>query len=273
MTLTFRVSLLGALVALALGAHWRRTSVLEKRHRELVVLHRQREQAREQLDDAYQRLRRLTRRLEAAKEDERKRIARELHDEMGPSLTAVIINLQLLSTQGYPDSLARRIEDTIDLVDRMIQRIREVSLDLRPPLIDELGLMPALGGYLESISERTGVKISVGGNEDLGRLPVHLPITAFRIVQEAVTNVTRHADAGHVDVVVRRNGSWLDVRVEDDGKGFDVGEAMDRASSGKAIGLLGMQERVGMVGGEIEIDSRPGGGTRIHVRLPLAEVA
>jgi signal transduction histidine kinase len=192
---------------------------------------------------------------------------------MGPSLTAVIINLQLLSTQRNPEQLARRIEDTVELVDRMIQRIRDVSLDLRPPLIDELGLVPALGGYLESVSERTGIEISMRGDKELGRLPAHLPITAFRLVQEALTNITRHADAGHVEIVVRRDGSWLDVSVEDDGKGFDVGDTMDRASAGKAIGLLGMQERVGMVGGEIKIESTPGEGTRIHARLPLSEAA
>ena len=273
MTVRFRLLMVGAVVGLALAAHRRRTSMLERRNRDLLELHRQREKARQDLDDAYQRLRRLTRRLEAAKEDERKLIARELHDEMGPSLTAVIINLQLLSSHRSPEQVERRINDTIGLVDRMIQRIREVSLDLRPPLIDELGLVPALGGYLESVSERSGVEISMRGDKNLGRLPAHVPITAFRVVQEAVTNVTRHAEADHVEVAIRRDGSWLDVRVEDDGRGFDVGEIAGHAAAGRAIGLLGMQERVGMLGGEIEIDSSPGRGTRIHVRLPLLEAA
>jgi signal transduction histidine kinase len=129
MTLRFRLLVVTGAVALAFAAHWRRTSVLARRNRELVELHRQREKARQELDDAYQRLRRLTRRLEAAKEDERLRIARELHDEMGPSLTAVIINLQLLSAQHDPEKLARRIEDTVDLVDRMVQRVRDMSLE------------------------------------------------------------------------------------------------------------------------------------------------
>jgi signal transduction histidine kinase/streptogramin lyase len=273
MTVQFRLLMIAAVLALAFGAHWRRTSVLEKRNRELVELHRQRERASQDLDDAYQRLRRLTRRFEAAKEDERKRIARELHDELGPSLTAVIINLQLLSTQRKPEQLSRRIEETVDLVDRMIQRIRDISLDLRPPLIDELGLVPALSGYLESVSERTGIPISMRGDKDLGPLPVHMPITVFRVVQEAVTNVIRHAGSCRIDVAIHRNGTGIDVSVEDDGKGFDVVETMEHAATGKAIGLLGMQERVGMAGGEIEIDSTPGTGTRIRARLPLAEAA
>jgi len=273
MTVQFRLLITAALLALAFGAHWWRTSVLTRRNLELVELQRQRERARQELDDTYQRLRRLTRRFEAAKEDERKRIARELHDDLGPSLTAVIINLQLLSAERRPEQLSRRIDETVDLADRMIQRIREISLDLRPPLIDELGLVPALSGYLESISERTGIKISVSGDKELGPLPAHVPITAFRIVQEAVTNVIRHAGSCRIDVVVRRNGSGIEVSVTDDGKGFDVAETMDHSATGKAIGLLGMQERVGMVGGEIEIDSAPGAGTRIRVRLPLSEAA
>ena len=273
MTMPFRVSAIGLVAALAFAAHRRRTSVLEKRNRELVELHRQRESARQELDDAYQRLRRLTRRFEAAKEDERKRIARELHDELGPSLTAVIINLQLLSTQRKPEQLARRIEETVDLVDRMIQRIRDISLDLRPPLIDEMGLVPALSGYLDSVSERAGIPISMRGDKDLGTLPANVPITVFRVVQEAVTNVIRHAGSCRIDVTVRRDGAGIDVSVEDDGKGFDVGQTMERAATGKAIGLLGMQERVSMTGGEIEIDSTPGRGTRIRVRLPLSEAA
>jgi len=270
LTWRFQLLVVGAAVALAFGAHRRRTSVLERRNRDLEELHRQREKAAQELDDAYQRLRRLTLRLEAAKEDERKRIARELHDDMGPSLTAVIINLRLLPTQANPEQLTRRIEDSVNLVDRMIQRIRDISLDLRPPLIDELGLVPALGGYLESMSTRTGIKISMRGDKDLGPLPAQLAITVFRIVQEAVTNAIRHSGAARVEVVIRRFADLLDLSVEDDGSGFDVGEAMERGSAGQALGLLGMQERVGMVGGHIQFDSMPGEGTRIRVRLPMA---
>lgn len=273
MTVQFRLLVVVAVAALAFGAHRRRTSVLERRNRELVELQEQREKARQELDDAFQRLRGLTRRLEVAKEDERQRIARELHDEMGPSLTAVIINLRLLPTQRGTGQLERRIDDTVALVDSMIQRIRDISLDLRPPLIDELGLVPALGGYLESVSERTGLEINLRGDKNLGALPAHVPITAFRLVQESVTNVVRHASAGRVEILVRRNGSGLELSVEDDGRGFDVAETMKRAASGKAIGLLGMQERVDMLDGEIEIDSTPGEGTRIHVRLPISEAA
>lgn len=271
MTRTFQVVMIGALVSVIWGAHRRRTSTLEKRNRELMELHRQREKARQDLDAAYHRLRRLTLRLEVAKEDERQRIARELHDEMGPSLTAVIINLQLLSSHRDGHELNRRIADSIDLVDRMVQRVRDISFDLRPPLIDELGLVPALSGYLEQVSERTGIRIEMKSDAEPGPLPAHVPITAFRVVQEAVTNAVRYAGASRIDVTVRRNGKRLDLRVEDDGKGFDVAETMEGAAAGKALGLLGMRERVGMLSGDIEIDSKPAKGTRIHVELPIAE--
>jgi len=273
MTLPFRLGVVVSLMALGFGIYWRRTSALERRNRELEELHQQRELARRELDDAYQRLRRLTIRLEAAKEDERQRIARELHDEMGPSLTAVIINLQLLSGQRDPDKQGRKIQDAVDLVDRLIQRIRDISLDLRPPFIDELGLVPALSGYLEGVSERAGIRIEVRADRDLGPLPAHVPITAFRVVQEAVNNAVRHSGATRVEVRVRREGARLELSVEDDGKGFDVRETMDRAISGRALGLLGMKERVSMLYGQIEIDSAAGKGTRIQVGLPLSEAA
>jgi signal transduction histidine kinase/ligand-binding sensor domain-containing protein len=269
MTTWFRAVVTLAIVALAIVIHQVRMSALERRNRELMELHRQRERAQNELARAYDRLRRLTRRLEAAKEDERQHIARELHDDMGPALTAVIINLQLLSRSPDPETAAKRIDDTVELVDRMVQRIRDLSLDLRPPLLDELGLIPALKGYLEAQAERAGIDIEVDADSAGKGLPAEVAITAFRIVQEAVTNVIRHSKASRASINVRRTDAGLDILVEDDGCGFDVAEAVDRATSGKAIGLLGMQERVRMLDGEIDISSVPGKGTRVSVRMPL----
>jgi two-component system sensor histidine kinase UhpB len=267
MTWWFRAAALLTLLALALAIHQRRLAVVEKRNRELMDLHRQREKAQSALSLAYGRLRRLTRRLELAKEEERKRIARELHDDMGPSLTAVIINLQLLPQQPDSSDAARRITDTIELVDRLVQRIRDLSLDLRPPLLDELGLLPALKGYLEAQSERTGLKIEVRGQVE--GLPGETEIAAFRLIQEAVTNTIRHANATRVDISVRQRNGQLVLIVTDDGQGFDVRDTMERASSGKALGLLGMQERVSVLDGEVEIDSAPGQPTEVRIRMPV----
>jgi len=272
MTLWFRGAAVLFVLGMAVVVHRVRTAALERRNRELLRLHESREKAREELGRAYERLRQLTRRLEVAKEEERQHIARELHDEMGPALTAVIITLQLLSKDPDPEKTTRKIEDTIELVDRMIQRIRDLSLDLRPPLLDELGLLPALTGYMESQSERSGIEIEVDGDTVVAGLGPELEITAFRVAQEAVTNVIRHAGATRATVTVRRLRDGLEISIADNGRGFDVEAALERAASGKSLGLLGIQERIGTLGGDVDIDSAPGRGTTIRVRMPT-EVA
>jgi signal transduction histidine kinase/streptogramin lyase len=269
MTGWFRALLAAAVVFFAVAGHRIRMSALQRRNKELLELTEQREKAREQLRQAFNRLRTLTRRLEAAKEDERKHIARELHDDMGPSLTAVIINLQLLANETDPEKKSVRTADTIELVDRMVQRIRDLSLDMRPPLLDELGLVPALSGYLETQASRAGIEIDVNDGPEIGRLTPEIEIAAFRVVQEAVTNVIRHARATKATVTVSRKNGRLELSVLDDGRGFEVGDTIDRAAAGQALGLLGMQERIGALGGELEISSNPGSGTLIRARLPL----
>jgi signal transduction histidine kinase/ligand-binding sensor domain-containing protein len=272
MTLWFRGAGILTLVALAFAGHRLRLSVVERRSRALLVLHEQRERAQSDLGAAYERLRHLARRLEAAKEDERLHIARELHDELGPSLTAVIINLQLLARNPAAAATADRIHDAIELVDRLVQRVRDLSLNLRPPLLDELGLSAALRGYLEAQAERTGLSIPVRIATSVERLPGEVEIHAFRIVQEAVTNAIRHAAASRVQVRVGRDGDDLMLAVQDDGRGFDVQRTME-SSSGKALGLLGMHERVRSLGGEIVIESGGARGTEIRVRIPLGRAA
>jgi signal transduction histidine kinase/ligand-binding sensor domain-containing protein len=269
MTLWFRSLLLLAIVGAAILWHRMRTAALKKRNIELWNLTEQRERARQELRDAFERLRNLTRRLEEAKEEERKRIARELHDDMGPSLTAVIINLQLLSNGPDKQKAAQRFADTIDLVDRMVERIRDLSLALRPPLIDELGLVAALSGYLEVQAERTGIDIELKEGSVSRELSPELEITAFRVVQEAITNVIRHAGAKRAIVTIRQQDGRLDLIVSDEGRGFNVGDTMERAAAGKALGLLGMQERVSMLGGQVAIESTPGEGTVIRASLPV----
>jgi len=268
MTLWFRGFVVLLIASAAIVTHLVRTSILEKRNRELLRLHEQREQARLELSQAYERLRSLTRKLEMAKEDERRHIARELHDEMGPSLTAVIINMQLLADNPDAEQTARRIDDTIDLADRMIERIRDLSLDLRPPLIEELGLVSALKGYLEVQADRTGLSVEVEEDGDIEALSPEIQIVAFRIVQEAVTNVIRHAEASRALVTVQHCDGKLLLIVKDDGRGFDVDDTMEHTSAGRAIGLLGARERVMMLGGEFEIRSRPGHGTEVRADIP-----
>jgi signal transduction histidine kinase len=268
MTAWFRLTALAAVVLAALAGHGVRTRALERRNRELIELQEQREKVQAALQSAYERLRLLTRRLEAAREDERRRIARELHDDLGPALTAVAINLQLMARGAAGGRSADRLAESTDLVDRMTQRVRDLSLGLRPPLLDEMGLVPALKGCLETEAERTGLAIEVRGDPVIDGLPQETEISALRVVQEAVTNVVRHAGARRVIVEVTRRPHRLEIVVQDDGRGFDVRATLEGAASGKALGLLGMQERVEILGGAFGIDSAPGRGTRVRAALP-----
>lgn len=267
MTWWFRSLTLLAIVGVVVTMHRVRVNAVKKRNRELIRLHDQREKARQELARAYDRLRHLTRRLEAAKEDERRHIARELHDELGPALTAVIINLHLI--RQNPATAVERVADTIDLADCLLDQVRDLSLDLRPPLLDELGLVPALRGYIETEAKRAGISIDVVELGSVSDLPNEVEIAAFRLVQEAVTNVIRHAQAGKVSVIVRKENGTLELRVKDDGKGFDVDSTL-AGPAGNALGLLGMQERVQNLGGELRIDSTPGRGTEVRGRMSVA---
>lgn len=225
----------------------------------------------DELERAYERLRDLSRRLEAVREDERRRIARELHDEIGQELTAAKINLQLLKRPSTPAPKVASLTDTIGLLDRLITRVRGISLDLRPPLLDERGLRVALEGWLEAVRRRSGIQMRIELLAGLDRYPPDVEITVFRVVQEAVTNALRHAAAKVLTVSVTEEGAGLRVVVSDDGSGFDVPAVRSRSDAGGHLGLAGMQERVELMGGALEIASAPGKGTKISVRLPAGD--
>jgi ligand-binding sensor domain-containing protein/signal transduction histidine kinase len=254
---------------------------LERRNRALETLQAAREHAllearasQEALHGAYGRLRALTRQLEDAKEEEKRHIARELHDELGQLLSAIKINLKALGRlPERSEERSGRIVDAIALVDDMIGHVRAMALDLRPPLLDELGLVAAIRGYAEGQSVRTGVAIGVEANAGAETLRPETAIAAFRIVQQAVHNTLQHAAARRITVSVRADSNRLQLSVRDDGRGFDVAEALQRAASGRHLGLLGMRERVEALGGHLEIESSPGQGTEIRASVPLGEEA
>jgi signal transduction histidine kinase len=268
MTAWFRVLTAAAVILLVVTGHRIRIAAMKKRNRELMEFHEQRERARIELIQAYDRLRRVTRRLEVAKEDERKRIARELHDEMGQALTAVKINLRLVPKDSVPDEVHRQIRDTVNLVDEIIRQVRDLSLDLSPPLLDEMGLIPALNGYLESLAPRAGIAIDIDEDPEIARLSPEVEITVFRVVQEAVTNVIRHARATRVVITLRQGVDRIELAVRDDGCGFDVHDVLERSAAGDHLGLFGIRERVRMLGGEVEIESTDGRGTEVRARIP-----
>jgi signal transduction histidine kinase len=275
MTAWFRGLALAAVVLLALGVHFVRLRSLRARNAVLERLQSQREQAladarrsQGELEEAYAGLRQLTVRLELAKEEERSRISRELHDEFGQTLTAAKLNLQMLRTTMADAGAARRLEDAVNMVDGMIRQARDIALGLRPPLLDEAGLVPALDQYLKSMAARSGTRIEFDVAPGVARTPPGLNTTVFRLVQEAVGNALRHARASVVRVTLRDESDALSLVVEDDGVGFDPAAVSRSARRGAHLGLLGMTERVRGAGGTIELESRPGAGSRVVARIP-----
>jgi PAS domain S-box-containing protein len=216
-------------------------------------------------------LRRLSARLMKAQEEERARLSRELHDEIGQALTAMSINLaeieRRLPTDLQP-SIRERLAEASALVEQTSQRISAMALDLRPMLLDDLGLVPATRWYVSRYSERTGidVQMEVVGLEE--RLDPEVETTLYRVAQEALTNVARHAQASHVRLRLERKAGLVAATIKDDGRGFEMARLVEDASE-RGAGLMGMQERVALLGGGLEIQSSRGEGTCLSVEIPL----
>jgi len=220
----------------------------------------ERKHAEDELARRTQQLEALSRRLIEAQEAERRAVARELHDDFGQVLTALRLNLQ---RTGRDDA------ESIALVDGAIARMRELAQDLRPPLLDEFGLEASLRWYVEREAKRAGLAWRLALAPLAQRPPAAVETTCFRVAQEALTNVIRHAQAHVVDVELSAANGTLQLVVRDDGRGFDVPAARRRAAHGGSQGLLSMQERVTLAGGDLEIDSAAGRGTSVRARLPL----
>lgn len=210
----------------------------------------------------------LLERVLAAQEEERHRIARELHDEAGQALTSMMVGLRLLEKEvERPEMLVARLTDLKRMTDGVLEDLHRLAMDLRPASLDHLGLVAALRQYAELYSRQHGLVVqfeTVG--LDSGRLPAEVEIALYRIVQEALTNVVRHARATRADVLLERRGDRLVAIVEDDGAGFDPETAVQNGR----LGLFGMRERAEMLGGALAIESAPGAGTTVFVELPYA---
>lgn len=218
-------------------------------------------------------LRALNHRLTTVQEEKQKQLARELHDELGQALTAISINLVAIEEElptSYRAKLGERLQDTILLVDQTLEQTRELSLNLRPIMLDELGLVPALRSYIKRYARRVNleVKFEVIGLEQ--RLPSDIETALFRIVQEGLTNVARHAQASQVHLQLQRKKGSILTTIFDNGRGFDVATVIGR--SGETLtggmGLLGIRERVTLLRGHINIKSTPGQGTVLSIEIP-----
>jgi signal transduction histidine kinase len=212
------------------------------------------------------RLRQMSSQVLTAQEEERKRIARELHDDTAQALTSVLVRLRLLERSLEDERLRGGLTELRDLTGATLEGVRRLAIDLRPPMLDDLGLEAALQSLVQDFSQRWLIRATFTSSR-FGRLPAEVELVLFRIVQEALSNVARHANASQVLVRLTRRGRTLRLLVEDDGCGFDVEATKHSRESG--LGLFGMEERLALVGGALRVESTVGGGTRVSAEVPL----
>lgn len=223
------------------------------------------------LRESTRQLRATSKRVLEAQETERRRVAHELHDELGQALTAIKINLQA-SERFRGQSFKELNIENIRIIEDAMQHVRSLALALRPSMLDDLGLLPALRWIADQTASRSGFTVEVHHAIPADRLPPSVETACFRIVQEALTNVARHSQASAVEIDLFDDGDVLVLSVYDNGCGFNVAEMRARALAGGSLGVLGMQERAALLGGHLEIHSTPGQGCTLRLRCPLRQL-
>jgi signal transduction histidine kinase len=243
-----------------------RTAELEAANQKLLSQIAERERAEDELRTSREELRDLAAYLQSVREEERTRIARELHDEVGQALTGIKLALET-SIRERSDNAEAGLREALASANELIGRVRDISLELRPAMLDDLGLLAALRWHFDRYTAHLKVKVDFLNHKGLEgrRFPPEVETAVYRIVQEALTNVARHARVSRVEVGVEADESRVFIRVQDLGLGFDPEGLSDRGSSG----LSGMRQRATMLGGWLTIDSSPGGGTLLTAELPL----
>ncbi len=240
-------------------------AALKKSERHYSVLLAQSDRLQEQL-------RQLSRQILSAQEDERKRISRELHDVIAQTLTGINIRLATLkkeasvNTKGLEQNIAR----TQKLVEKSVDLVHRFARELRPAVLDDLGLIPALHSFVKTFSQRTRIHVQLIAFAGVESLDIAKRTVLFRVAQEALTNVARHAQARRVELNIKKLAAGVAMQIKDDGKSFRVERVLGGTGS-KRLGLLGMRERVEMVGGTLYVESAPGQGTTIAVEVPFAK--
>jgi signal transduction histidine kinase len=237
----------------------------ERELRTVLAMALYKHQAEARLRSTTRQLKALSQRVLEAQEQERRRVAMELHDELGQSLTAIKINLQL-SQRLQAAAPPQLTSETIRIVEDALQQVRRLATTLRPSMLDDLGLAPALQWMADQTAQRAGFMARFHAPNFAQRLAPEIETACFRITQEALTNITRHAHATTVDLGLERLGEELHLWVQDDGAGFDLAAMQERAQAGGSLGVLGMQERATLLGGELLITSTPTQGTRLDMR-------
>jgi two-component system, NarL family, sensor histidine kinase UhpB len=204
-----------------------------------------------------------------AQEQERKRIARELHDETSQVLTSLLISLAILEESITTQEARERIADTRKLAHQTLRAIRNLSIDLRPSALDDLGLLPALRWYVKEYQQKCAIEVEFAATGFKGRLPAEMETALYRIVQESLTNTARHANARKVIITMREDEDMVFATIADDGCGFDMDALRKSPDQDRGLGLAGMNERALLLDGSLTINASPGHGTVIEVQMPL----
>ena len=223
------------------------------------------ERVNRELELSHERLRALSRRLLEVQEEERGRLARDLHDDIGQVLTALKIQLESAQRAGDP----ARVTEAVETVQHTLERVRQLSLSLRPPQLDDLGLAAALRSHLDRQASVAGLAPHFDAAEAPQDIEPDTETACFRVAQEAITNVVRHARARNLWLRLFTATDRLALSVRDDGSGFDLDAARGRAASGASLGLVGMEERIALAGGSLELRAAPGQGTTLLATFPL----
>jgi signal transduction histidine kinase len=222
----------------------------------------------QQLLTAYEEARRLSERLQSAREEERAHIAREIHDELGQQLTGLKMDVAKLRrmANGLDPSAVQRLEEYSQALDLAVQTVRRIASELRPSILDHFGLLAALEWQLDEFKRRSSIGTRWTNHADEAALPAERATAVFRVFQESLTNIARHAQATHVDVKIEATDDQLVLQVSDNGRGITPAEI----SGAQSLGLAGMRERIGLLGGMLDIQGAPDQGTTVLVRVPLS---
>jgi two-component system sensor histidine kinase UhpB len=224
-----------------------------------------------QLNERNQELQALSESAINALEEERRRIAMALHDDTGQALSMLIINLERMEDQLSPQDnlLKEKITATRVLAQRTLANLRKIVYGLRPAILDDLGLIPAIRWYARANLEEAGILIELHDNGEIEPLPPNLKATLYRITQEAINNILKHSRAENVEIILRRQGEHIQLEIIDDGQGFNLAAVREEALQQQRLGLLGIEERAELVGGQVDFNSSLAGGTRIFVDVPV----
>jgi signal transduction histidine kinase len=240
---------------------------LHRRGAELTREIAERRAAEERARRSEEQLRALAAYLISVREEERTHVAREIHDELGQVLTGLKMDIAWLARQLQDAALREKTDSMARLVDATVQTVRRIATRLRPEVLDEMGLVAAIGWQATEFQKRTGIRARLALPPESETFAEDVAVTVFRIFQEILTNIARHARASRVDVVLRRDADRVELEVVDNGVGIDMAEAERKVS----LGLLGMQERALRLGGRVQVSGTAGQGTRVAVSLPIAK--